>query len=104
MVLVFYKLPKEHRTIQTTCTTFWACSRQTTPRIVKIFELAFPLEVTPLPLPMLRFVFRSTLPHTQCQSWTTRAEGGSDGLETPARIYHGDCRSGTAATQRVLGD
>ena len=74
------------------------------PRIVKIFEVAFPLEVTPLPLPMLRFVFRSTLPHTQRQSWTARAEGGSDGLETPAGVYHRDRRSGTVAAQRVLGD
>ena len=37
------------------------------PRIVKIFELAFPPEVTPLPLPTLRLVFRSTLIHTQRQ-------------------------------------
>src|SRR6266849_6172134 len=44
-------------------------------RIVKIFELAFPLEVTRLPLPSLRLVFRSTLPHTQRQSWTAKAEG-----------------------------
>ncbi len=34
-------------------------------RLVKIFELAFPLEVMPLPSPMLRLVFRSTLIHTQ---------------------------------------
>jgi putative transposase len=33
--------------------------------MVKIFELAFPLEVTSLPSPELRFVFRSTLTHTQ---------------------------------------
>jgi len=36
-------------------------------RIVKIFELAFPLEVTLLPSPALRLVFRSTLTHTQRQ-------------------------------------
>jgi hypothetical protein len=36
-------------------------------RIVKIFELAFPLEVTPFPSPALRLVFRSTLTHTQRQ-------------------------------------
>ena len=29
--------------------------------IVKIFELVFPLEVTPLPSPALRLVFRSLL-------------------------------------------
>ena len=34
-------------------------------RMVKIFELAFPLEGTPLPSPALRLVFRSTLTHTQ---------------------------------------
>src|SRR5712691_1438757 len=34
-------------------------------RMVKIFELAFPLEVTPLPSPTLRLVFRCTLTHTQ---------------------------------------
>src|SRR6266704_3670674 len=33
--------------------------------MVKIFELAFPLEGTPLPSPALRLVFRSTLTHTQ---------------------------------------
>src|SRR6266702_3292197 len=31
-------------------------------------------------------------------------EGRGDGLETPAGIYHGDCRSRTAAAQRVPGD
>src|ERR671923_1988698 len=36
--------------------------------------------------------------------WTAQAEGEADGLETPAGVYHGDRRSGTAATQRVLGD
>ena len=36
-------------------------------RMVKIFELAFPLEVTSLPSPALRLVFRSTLTHTQRQ-------------------------------------
>jgi hypothetical protein len=34
-------------------------------RLVKIFELAFLLEVTPLPSPTLRLVCRSTLIHTQ---------------------------------------
>jgi transposase len=34
-------------------------------RIVKIFELAFPLEITPRPPSALRLVFRSTLTHTQ---------------------------------------
>src|SRR6266702_2068195 len=33
--------------------------------MVKIFELAFPLEGTPLPSPALQLVFRSTLIHTQ---------------------------------------
>src|SRR5438132_2406954 len=35
--------------------------------MVKIFELAFPLEVTPLPSPALRLVFRCLLTHTQRQ-------------------------------------
>src|SRR5438132_10012588 len=35
--------------------------------MVKIFELAFPQEVTPLPSSALRLVFRSTLTHTQRQ-------------------------------------
>src|SRR2546422_9880387 len=35
--------------------------------MVKIFEFAFPQEVTPLPLSALRLVFRSTLTHTQRQ-------------------------------------
>ena len=34
-------------------------------RIVKIFKLAFLLEVTPLPSLALRLVFRTTLTHTQ---------------------------------------
>ena len=34
-------------------------------RIVKIFELAFPLKVTPLSASALLLVFRSTLTHTQ---------------------------------------
>jgi hypothetical protein len=33
-------------------------------RMVKIFELAFPLEVTSLPSPALRLVFHSILTHT----------------------------------------
>jgi hypothetical protein len=36
-------------------------------RMVKIFELAFPREVTLLPSPVLWLVFRSTLTHTQRQ-------------------------------------
>src|SRR5215813_13764294 len=28
-----------------------------------------------------------------------KAEGGGDGLETSAGVYHGNCRSGTAGTQ-----
>jgi len=36
-----------------------------TSRMVKIFELAFPPESTPLPSPALRLGFRSTLIHTQ---------------------------------------
>src|SRR5205823_13616031 len=35
--------------------------------MVKIFELAFPREVAPLPLSALRLVFRSPLTHTQRQ-------------------------------------
>jgi Family of unknown function (DUF6079) len=34
--------------------------------------------------------------------WTAQAEGGANGLATLAGVYHGDRRSGTAATQRVL--
>ena len=34
-------------------------------RMVKIFQLAFPQEVTLLPSPALQLVFRSTLNHTQ---------------------------------------
>src|SRR5207302_8263443 len=30
---------------------------------------------------------------------TVQAEGGGDGLETSAGVYHGDRRSGTAVTQ-----
>ena len=44
-------------------------------RLVKIFELAFPLEVTPLPLPTLRLVFRSTLIHTQRHYGRQRLRG-----------------------------
>ena len=44
-----------------------AHGRRRQPRIVKIFELAFLLEVTPLPSPALRLVFRPTLTHTQRQ-------------------------------------
>ena len=36
-------------------------------RIVKIFELAFLLDVTPLSSPTLRLVFRPTITHTQHQ-------------------------------------
>jgi transposase-like protein len=42
-----------------------AIKRLSRSRMVKIFELAFPLEVTPLPSLALRLVFRSTLSHTQ---------------------------------------
>src|SRR5262247_1537640 len=42
----------------------WVASFGKSPRLVKIFEPAFPLEVTPLPSPTLRLVFRSTLSHT----------------------------------------
>src|SRR5207245_5701082 len=37
-------------------------------RIVKIFELTFPLKVMPLPSPMLRLVLRPTFTHTQRQA------------------------------------
>src|SRR5437667_8773455 len=65
-------------------------------RIVKIFELAFPLEVTPLPLP------HSVLSSSPLSSILTlnidrSLRGRGDGLETPAGVYHGDRRSGTAA-------
>src|SRR5215471_5710585 len=40
--------------------------------IVKIFELTFPLKVTPLPSPMLRLVLRPTFTHTQRQSGRPR--------------------------------
>src|SRR4029453_7545411 len=36
--------------------------------------------------------------------WTAKAEGGGDGLETPAGVYYWVSRSGTAATQRVPRD
>src|SRR6266540_6793543 len=43
--------------------------------MVKIFGLAFPQEVTPLPSPALRLVFRSPLPHTQRQERRQRLRG-----------------------------
>ena len=43
--------------------------------MVKIFELAFLLEGTPLPSPALRLVFRSTLTHTQRPSGRQRLRG-----------------------------
>ena len=44
-------------------------------RMVKIFELAFPREVTPLPSPVLRLVFRFPLTHTQRQEGRQRLRG-----------------------------
>src|SRR5712691_9491223 len=46
--------------------------RPSVPRIVKIFELIFPLKVIPLSSPMLRLVLRPTLTHTQRQSGRPR--------------------------------
>src|SRR5256712_9327566 len=43
--------------------------------MVKIFELAFPREVTPLPSPVLRLVFRFPLTHTQRQEGRQRLRG-----------------------------
>src|SRR2546425_12284564 len=43
--------------------------------MAKIFELAFPREVIPLLLPVLRLVFRSTLTHTQRQEGRQRLRG-----------------------------
>src|SRR5256712_5441160 len=43
--------------------------------MVKIFELAFPLEVTPLPSPVLRLVFHFPLTHTQRQEGRQRLRG-----------------------------
>src|SRR5713101_985556 len=73
-------------------------------RIVKIFELAFLLELTPRPSLALRLVFCTPLTHTHRQYGRYRLRGRGDGLETPARVYHGDRRSGTVVTQRVPGD
>jgi hypothetical protein len=47
---------------RTTIATFPAPAR-----MVKIFELACPREVTPLPSPAFRLVFRFPLTHTQHQ-------------------------------------
>ena len=47
--------------------TSTAASHATASRMVKIFEFAFQLEVTSLPSPELRLVFRSILIHTQRQ-------------------------------------
>ena len=44
-------------------------------RIVKIFELAFPLKVTPLSSSALRLVFRPTITHTQRQYRRQRLRG-----------------------------
>jgi putative transposase len=44
-------------------------------RIVKIFELAFPLKVTPLSSPAFRLVFRPTITHTQRHYRRTRLRG-----------------------------
>jgi hypothetical protein len=50
-------------------------TRRPTARMVKIFELAFPREVTSLPLSVLRLVFRSILTHTQRQEGRQRLRG-----------------------------
>src|SRR5215470_5543161 len=68
-------------------------------RIVKIFELAFLLEVTPPTIAALHLVFRPPITDTHRQEGRRRLQGRGDGLATPARVYHGDGRSGTAATQ-----
>src|SRR6266540_399812 len=73
-------------------------------RIVKIFELAFLLDVTPLLLPTLRLVFRPTITPYSVSIWMAKAEGSGDGLETTPGVYHGDSRSSTAVAQRVPGD
>src|ERR1700720_333796 len=68
-------------------------------RLVKIFELAFPLEIT---LPHVAHTSACLLLHSYPYSallWTAKAKRGADGLETPAGVYHWDCRSGTAAPQ-----
>src|SRR5438309_7480272 len=44
-------------------------------RIVKIFDLAFPLKVMPLSSPTLRLVFRPTITHTQHQEGRPRLRG-----------------------------
>ena len=41
--------------------TAWRFGRVLKARIVKIFELGFPQEVTPLPMPIFRLVFHSSL-------------------------------------------
>src|SRR2546422_11681144 len=74
------------------------------PRTVKIFELAFLRELTPLPSLALRLVFCTPLTHTQRHYRQYRLRGRGDGLETPARIYHGDGRSGTVVTQLIPGE
>ena len=43
------------------------------PRMAKLFELSFPQEVTPLPLPALRLVFHFPLTHTSVLRWTAKA-------------------------------
>jgi hypothetical protein len=43
--------------------------------MVKIFELVFPLAVTPLPSPALRLVFHFSLTHTQRQEGRQRLRG-----------------------------
>jgi hypothetical protein len=58
-------------------------------RIVKIFELASSLKVTPLSSSALGLVFRPTLPDTQRHYGWPKLRG-DDGLETPAGLYHGD--------------
>jgi len=72
---------------------------ESTGRMVKIFELACLLEVTLLPSPTLRLVFRPLILDTHRQDERPRLRRQGNGLETPAGVYHGDCRSGTAAPQ-----
>src|SRR5215468_1319673 len=69
------------------------------PRIVKIFELAFLLEVTPPTIAALHLVFRPPITDTHRQEGRRRLQGRGDGLETPDRVYHGNGRAGTAAPQ-----
>src|SRR5262249_11735404 len=58
-------------------------------RIAKIFKRAFPLGLTPLPLPTLRLVFCSTLTHTQQQCRRQRLRGRRWTGNTYSRISRG---------------